>query len=53
MRVTKSFKWLAVSTFLLLAGCGHTNVQMSDEIASSGLSRPQQVLVYNFAVRRV
>lgn len=50
MRITKSFKWLAVSTFLLLAGCAQTNVQMSNEIASSGLSRPQQVLIYNFAV---
>jgi len=50
MRTTKSFKWLTVSTFLLLAGCAHTKVQVSDEIASSGLSRPQQVLIYNFAV---
>lgn len=50
MRVTKSFKWLAVSTFLLMTACATTDVRMSNEIASSGLPRPQQVLVYNFAV---
>jgi hypothetical protein len=50
MQVIKLFKPLAVSTFLLLAGCAQTNVQTSNEIAHSGLPRPQQVLIYNFVV---
>ncbi|MGZ8237474.1 MAG: DUF4410 domain-containing protein [Methylobacter sp.] len=50
MCLIKLFKWLAISTFLLLAGCAKTNVQTTDEIANSGLPRPQQVLIYNFAV---
>jgi hypothetical protein len=50
MHVTKLFKWSAVSMFSLMMGCASTNVRMSNEIASSGLPRPQQVLVYNFAV---
>lgn len=41
---------MAVLTFFLLAGCAKTSVRTSSEMASSNLSRPQQVLVYNFAV---
>lgn len=44
------FKWLAVSTFLLIFGCAQTNVRTTNEIANAGLPRPQQVLIYNFAV---
>ncbi|MEC4747283.1 DUF4410 domain-containing protein [Methylomicrobium sp. Wu6] len=33
-----------------MGGCAQTNVRTSNEIANSGLPRPQQVLVYNFAV---
>lgn len=50
MYVTKSFKWLAISTFLLMAGCAQTTVQTSNQIANTGLPRPQQVLIYNFVV---
>lgn len=50
MRVKKLFNWLAVITFLLLAGCAKTNVRATNEVASSGLARPRQVLIYNFAV---
>jgi hypothetical protein len=46
----KSFKWLTVSTSLWMIGCAHTDVKMSDELSSTGLPRPQQVLVYNCAV---
>jgi len=49
MNLRNSFTGLAVSV-LLLVGCAQTNVQTPSEIASPGLSRPQQVLVYNFAV---
>lgn len=35
---------------LWLTGCAHTDVKTSNELASSGLPRPQQVLIYNFAV---
>lgn len=36
--------------FLFIAGCAQTNVRTTEEIASSGLPRPQQVLIYNFVV---
>lgn len=47
---SKPPKWLIVSVSLALAGCAQTNVREPNEIASSSLSRPQQVLVYDFAV---
>jgi len=50
MRTTHSFQWLTVSMLLWLTGCAHTDVKTSNELASSGLPRPQQVLIYNFAV---
>ena len=50
MHITTTLKWLAVSIFLSMAGCAHTDVQKSNEIVRSGLARPQQVLIYNFAV---
>jgi hypothetical protein len=36
--------------FLMLAGCAGSKVKTTQEVAASGLARPQQVLVYNFAV---
>jgi hypothetical protein len=50
MHFTKTFQWPAVFVFLSMTGCARTDVQMSNEIANSGLPRPQQVLIYNFAV---
>lgn len=35
---------------LLLVGCAQSQVTTMDEVAVSGLPRPQQVLIYNFAV---
>lgn len=35
---------------LLASGCAKTNVRTTGEVAYTGLPRPQQVLVYNFAV---
>lgn len=48
--MTISFKWVAVSIFLWLAGCAQTEVQTRQEVASTGLPKPQQVLIYNFVV---
>jgi hypothetical protein len=35
---------------LLLAGCAKTNVQETYELANAGMSTPNPVLIYNFAV---
>lgn len=51
MSLKQSFRLLGnVVFFLWIAGCAQTDVRTSNEIASSGLPRPQQVLIYNFAV---
>jgi hypothetical protein len=50
MHFTKTFQWSAVFVFLSMMGCARTDVRMSNEIANSGLPRPRQVLIYNFAV---
>lgn len=39
-----------LALLLLSAGCAKTQVSTLDEVAQSGLRRPQQVLIYNFAV---
>ena len=36
--------------FLLIAGCASTNVQETYEVANTGMSTPNPVLIYNFAV---
>jgi len=36
--------------FLLMAGCASTNVQDTFEVANTGMSTPNPVLIYNFAV---
>jgi hypothetical protein len=36
--------------FLVLAGCASTNVQDTYELANAGMSTPNPVLIYNFAV---
>jgi len=36
--------------FLLIAGCASTNVQDTYEMANAGMSTPNPVLIYNFAV---
>jgi hypothetical protein len=36
--------------FLLIAGCASTNVQDTYEVANTGMSTPNPVLIYNFAV---
>jgi hypothetical protein len=35
---------------LLIIGCAETQVMTTNEVAESGLRKPEQVLVYNFAV---
>lgn len=50
IRSLKSVKWPIIPVTLLIAGCASTDVKMGDEIQNSGLPRPEQVLVYNFAV---
>lgn len=35
---------------LLIAGCAQTNVITTEEVAESGMRRPERVLIYNFAV---
>ena len=51
MRVKLLFKYLAALTLALLAvGCAKTNVRATNEVAYTGLPRPDRVLVYNFAV---
>jgi hypothetical protein len=50
IRSIKSYKWPIIPVVLLIAGCARTGVKMADEIEISGLPRPEQVLVYNFAV---
>ncbi len=51
MRPMSALKLLGVSMmFLGLAGCAGSKIKNTTEIAASGLPRPQQVLIYNFAV---
>jgi hypothetical protein len=51
MSLKQSVELLGIFVFYSwIAGCAQTDVRMSNEIASSSLPRPQQVLVYNFAV---
>lgn len=51
MRLMLSFKSILVLALLLLAaGCAKTNVKTTNQVGYTGLPRPQQVLVYNFAV---
>lgn len=40
----------ALAILLALGGCAGSKVKDAHEIAMSGLARPQQVLIYNFAV---
>ena len=51
MRMASLSKPLAVLALALLAvGCAKTNVRTTDEVAYTGLPRPDRVLIYNFAV---
>ena len=51
MRVKLLFKYLAALTLALLAvGCAKTNVRATNQVAYTGLPRPDRVLIYNFAV---
>jgi hypothetical protein len=51
MPLNHSFKLFGQFAFCLwIAGCAQTNVRTTEEIARSGLPRPQQVLIYNFVV---
>ena len=50
MRKPFLFKCLATLAIALLAsGCAKTNVRATNEVAYTGLSRPERVLIYNFA----
>ena len=42
--------WVVMLALALLAGCAKTNVRETNDIANTGLPRPKQVLIYNFAV---
>jgi hypothetical protein len=45
------FQFLIVLALALLAvGCAKTNVRTTNEIAYTGMPRPERVLIYNFAV---
>ena len=37
--------------FLLIAGCASTTVEDTYEVANTGMSTPNPVLIYNFAVK--
>ncbi len=51
MRFPFRFQCLIALTLVLLAsGCAKTNVRRTNEVAYTGMPRPQQVLIYNFAV---
>jgi hypothetical protein len=51
MRLSFPLKFFMVLGLgLLAAGCAKTNVKTTNEIGYTGLPRPQQVLIYNFAV---
>ncbi|PZN80204.1 MAG: hypothetical protein DM484_10305 [Candidatus Methylumidiphilus alinenensis] len=51
MRMTFLLKYLAPLALVLLAsGCAKTNVRATNEVAYTGLPRPERVLIYNFAV---
>lgn len=43
---------ILLALLLLSVGCAKTQVTTMDEVAQSGLRRPQQVLIYDFAVSR-
>ncbi len=44
------FHWpVACMILLMLAGCAGTKVRTTQEIAASGLPKPERVLVYNFS----
>lgn len=42
----------ALIILLSVIGCAKTNVRTTSEIANTGLPRPEQVLIYNFATNR-
>ena len=51
MRLIKLLSLSATGLFfLVLAGCAKTNVQDTYELANAGMSTPNPVLIYNFAV---
>lgn len=51
MRLQSSCQRLcALLVCLILGGCAGANVKNRNELAASGLPKPQQVLIYNFAV---
>lgn len=51
MKSSNWIGWLAtLLTFLMLSGCAGSRVKETQEITYSGLPKPQQVLIYNFAV---
>jgi len=51
MRLTFPLKsFMALALILLATGCAKTNVRMNNEIAYTGMPRPDRVLIYNFAV---
>jgi hypothetical protein len=51
MRLTKLLRLEGVGLYLLLlAGCASTTVQDTYEMANAGMSTPNPVLIYNFAV---
>jgi len=41
---------MALALVLLVTGCAKTNVRTTNEIAYTGMPRPERVLIYNFAV---
>jgi len=50
MRMTFLLKYLAPLALVLLAsGCAKTNVRATNEVAHTGLPKPERVLIYNFA----
>jgi len=50
MRFTLPLRaFMALALVLLASGCAKTNVRTTNEIAYTGLPRPEKVLIYNFA----
>lgn len=49
MSHVQGLKCLGIAVALLtMAGCAKTNVRTTQEVANSGLPRPERVLIYNF-----
>lgn len=50
MRTHKTYRSLVILGLLVMAGCARNTVRETGAVADTGLQRPQQVLIYNFAV---